>query len=163
MPKPTPKPGVQGIQPGLDEMAIQREQDRRMLELALSGLNGVQIAAEVGVDKSTVSRTLNRIWDRAEAPKAQQLRQVWDARIEAALNGIWEKVLDGDVAAVHAFCRLEERAAKLHGLDQQAVKDAGALADALLGDPDARRVRATQLRDELAEVRERREAEAAGA
>lgn len=157
MTKPKAKPGKPGFAPSVDELAQTREQDRKVLELALSGLNGVQIAAEVGIDKSTVTRALQRVWARTETPKAQELRQLWDARIEAALNGIWDKVLDGDVSAVHAFCRLEERAAKLHGLDQQTVKDAGALAEALLGDPAARRARASQLRDDLAEARARRE------
>jgi alpha-D-ribose 1-methylphosphonate 5-triphosphate synthase subunit PhnG len=149
--------------PQIDDLAIQREQDRRILELALAGNNGVTIAAQVGVDRSTVTRTLQRIWARTEQPKAEELRGKWDMRIEAGIAAIWDKFLDGDIAAVNAFVRLAERAAKMHGLDQQATKDAGALADALLGDPEARRERAQQLRDDVAEARaRRREAEAAG-
>lgn len=161
MPSPRPRPGQPGIKPTLDEVAVQREQDRKILDLALSGRNGVQIAADLFIDKSTVTRTLQRVFARTEQPRADELRALWDMRIEAALGAIWDQVLAGELAAVTAFCRLEERAAKLHGLDQQTVKDAGALAEALLGDPDARRERVLQLRDELAEARARREAEAA--
>lgn len=160
MPTVKPKKGQPGIKPSVDEMAIQREQDRRVLELALSGKNGVQIAAELHVDKSAVTKTLQRIWARTEQPLAMELRTLWSLRIEAALAAIWDKLLDGDVAAVHAFCRLQEQAAKLHGLNQQFANDAGALADALLRDPDALRQTAVELRDELAEARARREAEA---
>jgi hypothetical protein len=150
-----PKKGQAGIKPSIDELAATRARDLQILDLALAGNNGVQIAAELSIDKSTVSRALERIWARTEQPKADAARAKWDMRIEAALAAIWDKVLAGDVAAVHAFCRLEERAAKLHGFDQQGTRDMGALAEALLADPVARREHAQQLRDELAEARAR--------
>lgn len=156
-PKRKPRKGAPGIQPTIDEVAEQREFDRTVLELALAGKNGVQIAAELDVNKSTVTRTLQRVFARTEQPVAHELRVKWDLRIEAALTAIWPKLLDGDVAAVHAFCRLQERAAKLHGLDQQFANDAGALADALLRDPDALRQAAVELRDELATARAKRD------
>lgn len=162
MPTPRIKKGQPPGNVGVDELAIQREQDRRVLDLALAGKNGVQIAAEIGIDKSTVTRTLQRVWARTEQPLAHELRAKWDLRIEAALGAIWDNVINGDAKAVHAFCRLQEQAAKLHGLNQQGVVDAGALADALLADPDARRTRAQELRDDLAAARALREAEPAG-
>lgn len=163
MANPRPeRTGKNAAHPTVDQVAQQRAREAKVLDLALAGKNGVQIAAALDIDKSTVSRILERIWSRSEQPKVEQLRGKWDMRIEAGVAAIWEKYLDGDIAAVNAFVRLAERAAKMHGLDQQAVKDAGALADALLGDPDARRERLAALRDELAEARARREAEAAG-
>lgn len=151
--------GTAAAKPDADDLAVQRAQDQQILELALSGRNGPQIAAEVGVARSTVHKTLHRIWDRTEQPKATALRTKWDLRIEAAIGGLWPKVLDGDVTAVNAFVRLAERAAKMHGLDQQVSRDAGALAEALLSDPDARTQRAQQLRDDLAARRAEREQE----
>jgi alpha-D-ribose 1-methylphosphonate 5-triphosphate synthase subunit PhnG len=159
MPSPRPRKGQPGIKATIDELAVQREQDRLVLEMALSGKNGVEIAAELDIEKSTVTRTLQRVWARTEQPLAHELRAKWDMRIEAALAAIWDKLLAGDVAAVHAFCRLQEQAAKLHGLNQQFANDAGALADALLRDPEALRQRAIELRDELAEARAKRAAE----
>lgn len=150
-------------QPTLDQVAQQRAREQQILDLALSGRNGIAIAAALGIDKGTVTKALQRVWARTEQPKADELRGKWDMRIEVGVAALWDKYVAGDIAAVNAFIRLAERAAKLHGLDQQATKDAGALADALLGDPDARRERAQQIRDELADVRARREAEAAGA
>lgn len=161
MPSARPKKGQPGIKPGVDEVAATRARDLKILELALAGKNGVQIAAELDIDKSTVSRALERIWARTEQPKADAVRAKLDMRIEAALAAIWDKVLVGEVSAVHAFCRLEERAAKLHGIDQQGTRDMGALAEALLADPVARREHAQQLRDELTEARARHAAETA--
>jgi hypothetical protein len=153
--------GKSNIAPTVTDLAKQREQDAKVLDLALKGKNGVQIAAELHIDKSTVTRTLQRVWARTEQPMAHELRAKWDMRIEAALAAIWDKLLTGDVAAVHAFCRLVERATSLHGLNQQFANDAGALAEALLRDPDTLRSTALELRDELAQARARREAEEA--
>jgi alpha-D-ribose 1-methylphosphonate 5-triphosphate synthase subunit PhnG len=151
--------GKRARQPSIADLAEQREFDRKVLAMALAGHNGVEIAAELKVERSTVTRTLQRVWARTEQPLAHELRAKWDMRIEAALAAIWDKLIAGDVAAVHAFCRLQERAAKLHGLDQQFANDAGALADALLRDPDALKAQAVELRDELAAARKRRAAE----
>lgn len=145
-------------QPTLDQVAQQRDREVKVLDLALSGKNGVQIAALLDIDKSTVTRILDRVWTRNEQPRVEQLRNKWDMRIEAALTGLWDRVLDGDVAATNAFVRLADRAAKMHGLDQQVAKDAGALAEALLADPAARVERMVAIRDELAELRAKKDA-----
>lgn len=155
--------GKSNVRPTVADLAKQREQDAKILAAALSGKSGVAIAAEMKLDRSTITRTLQRIWARTEQPMATELRAKWDMRIEAGIAAIWEKYLAGDIAAVHAFCRLAEQATKLHGLNQQFANDAGALADALLSDPEQRLARAIELRDELAEARARRDDQAATA
>lgn len=155
-----PRKGLRGIQPTTDEIAATRARETRVIELALAGKNGVQIAEIEGIDKSTVSRIIDRVFARDQAPKIIELRNLWNLRIERALSAIWAKLLDGDVGAVHAFCRLEERAARLWGLDQQTARDADALAEALLADPAARRERGLALVANLEAARARAEGDA---
>jgi DNA-binding CsgD family transcriptional regulator len=157
MPSPQPREGVPGIRPTTDEIAATRARETRVVELALAGKNGVQIAQIEGIDKGTVSRIISRVFARDQAPKVAEMRNLWNLRIERALTAIWDKLLDGDVGAVHAFCRLEERAARLWGLDQQTARDADALAEALLTDPAARRERGLALVANLEAARARAE------
>ena len=149
MPSPRPRPRQQGIQPTADEIAATRARETRVVELALAGKNGPEIAAIEGIERSTVKRILDRVFAREQAPKVAELRVLWNLRIERALSAIWANLLAGDVAAVNVFCRLEERAARLWGLDQQTARDADALAEALLADPVARRERGLALVTQL--------------
>lgn len=149
MPTSRPRKGSPRIKPTTDEIAKTRARETRVVELALAGHNGLQIAQIEKIDKGTVSRIIDRVFAREQAPKVAELRTLWNLRIERALSAIWVKLLDGDVAAVHAFCRLEERAARLWGLDQQTARDADALAEALLADPVARRERGLALVTQL--------------
>lgn len=162
MPTSRPRKHQPGIKPTIDEIAATRARETRVIDLALAGNNGVQIAEIEGIDKGQVSRIIDRVFAREQAPKVTALRSLWNLRIERALNAIWVKLLDGDVAAVHAFCRLEERAARLWGLDQQTARDADAFAEALLTDPAARRERGLALVANLEAARARVEGDATG-
>lgn len=157
-----PKKGRVGIQQTVDELAATREKERQAVELALAGANLEQIAQAVGyADKSGASRAIHRSLDRHEAPAVQEMRALENARLDRLQTVLWPTAMAGDLKAIDRLLRLFERRARMNGLDQQSARDAGALADALLGDPDARRERLTALRDELAEARARREAETA--
>lgn len=160
MPTSRPGNGRPGIQPTADEIAATRARETRVVDLALAGKNGVQIAEIEGIDKSTVTRILDRVFAREQAPKVAELRILWNLRIERALTAIWANLLEGDTAAVNVFCRLEERAARLWGLDQQTARDADALAEALLADPAARRERGLALVASLEAARTRSEGDA---
>lgn len=162
MPTTRPRKGQPGIKPTIDEIAQTRARENRVVELALAGKNGIQIAAIEGIDKGTVTRILDRVFAREAAPKVAELRNLWNLRIERALTAIWPALLEGDVAAVNTFCRLEERAARLWGLDQQTARDADALAEALLADPVARRERGLALVANLEAARARAEGDATG-
>lgn len=123
--------------PTVGDIAQQRDFDARVLELAVAGGSSTQIAAELNVDRSTISRTLQRCYERRESPLVDTYRGIWTDRIEAAVAGIWQRVQDGDEKAVHALVRLAERAAKLHGLDRPSMI-VGALTDRLPADPEER-------------------------
>jgi hypothetical protein len=74
-------------------------------------------------------------------------------RIEAALAAIWDKLLAGDVAAVHAFCRLEEQARSCTASTSSSPTTPARSPTRCSRDPDALKQRAFELRDELAEAR----------
>lgn len=149
MPSPRARKHQPGFRPSVDEVAATRARETRVIDFALAGKNGVQIAEIEGIDRSQVTRILDRVFAREQAPKVAELRILWNLRIERALSAIWANLLDGDIAAVNVFCRLEERAARLWGLDQQTARDADALAEALLADPVARRERGLALVTQL--------------
>jgi hypothetical protein len=162
MANPAPRRTGKAIhQPPHDDLAATREKERRAVELAIAGMNLDQIAHEVGyADKSGAWRAIRRTLDRQEAAAVTELRALENARLDRLQTVLWPPAMRGDLKAIDRLLRLFERRAKLNGLDQQGARDAGALAEALLSDPDARRERLTLLRDQLAEAR--REAEAAG-
>lgn len=149
--------------PTVHEIAEVRERQRKAVELALTGMSLDQIAEQLEyADKSGAWRAINSTLNRQEAAAVKDMRILENARLDRLQTVLWPLALEGDLKAVDRLLRLFERRARLNGLDQQASRDAGALADALLGDADARRERLTALRDEIAEKRAQREAEAAG-
>lgn len=145
--------------PSADELAQERQRELRAVELALSGLSYSEIAVELGyADKSGSWNAVRRALDRAEQPKVAEYRNLENARLDRLQQAWWTPALEGDEKAAKIVLRIFERRARLNGLDQQAARDAGALADALLGDPQARAERLTALRDELAARRAEKEA-----
>ena len=86
--------------------------------LRLAGLTYAQIGEQLGgVSDDTARLAVKRHLDRAEVWSAAELRKVENARLDRAQAAIWTKVLNGDLAAVHAFLRLSERRSRLNGLD----------------------------------------------
>jgi len=158
VPSSRPRKGSPGIKPSIDEIAATRLRDLEILRLATNErLNGIQIADRLGIDKSAVSRALQRIWARNESPLVEQQRAIQNANIAAMVAAYLPKALDGDTKAAIVVLRYLEREARLNGLDQQAASDAAGFA-ALLADPEATKARIMQMRDEIAEARARREA-----
>lgn len=162
--KRLPRKGQPGIPPPKpDELAELRIRQARAVELALSGMDYQQIADELEyADKSGAWRAVRAALDRNEQPKVKEYRDLENARLDRLQLRLWPIALgeDDDLAlrATDRLLRLFERRAKLNGLDQQAARDAGAFAEALLGDPKAREQRLTALRDELAAKRAEKEA-----
>lgn len=111
-------------------MSFTREQRielrRRAWELRLAGLTQQQIGAKLGVSQSIVSRMLARA--RQDATEAAQsiaatatTEQV--ARLDRMLTALWEKVRNGNERAVETVLRIEERRARLLGLDAAVRKE----------------------------------------
>lgn len=151
------------IQPPISDIAALREKQRKAVELALAGMSLDQIAQQIGyADRSGAWKAIQQALNRQEASAVKEMRDLENARLDRLQTVLWPTAMQGDLKAIDRLLRLFERRARLNGLDQQSARDAGALADALLGDPDARRERLTALRDEIADKRAQREAEAAG-
>lgn len=111
-------------------MSFTREQRieyrRRAWELRLAGLTQQQIGTKLGISQSLVSRMLARA--RADATTATHeiasnatTEQV--ARLDRMLTALWEKVRNGNERAVDTVLRIEERRAKLLGLDAATRKE----------------------------------------
>lgn len=158
-----PRKGIQGIPPPKpDELAEMRQRQTQAVELALSGVSYETIADELGyADRSGAWRAVRAALDRHEAPAVKEKRDLENARYDRIQTALWPLATADppDLKAIDRLLRLFERRAKLNGLDQQAARDAGAFAEALLGDPKARAERLTALRDELAAKRAEKEAQ----
>lgn len=111
-------------------MSFTREQRielrRRAWELRIAGLTQQQIGAKLGISQSIVSRMLARA--RADATEATQniaatatTEQI--ARLDRMLTALWEKVRNGNERAVDTALRIEERRARLLGLDAAVRKE----------------------------------------
>ena len=111
-------------------MSFTREQRielrRRAWELRIAGLTQQQIAARLQISQSLVSRMLARA--RADATEATHTvaatattEQV--ARLDRMLTALWEKVRNGNERACETVLRIEERRAKLLGLDATVRKE----------------------------------------
>ena len=111
-------------------MSFTREQRiefrRRAWELRIAGLTQQQIGAKLGLSQSIVSRMLARAREDATAAThevatiatAEQI-----ARLDRMLVALWEKVRNGNERAVDTVLRIEERRAKLLGLDAAVRKE----------------------------------------
>jgi hypothetical protein len=78
-----------------------------------------EIAAEVGVHQSNVSRMIARALRERKVENADTLRKVDAARMEGLHNLAWKYAQAGDMSAAGVLVRLLDRRAKLFGLDAQ--------------------------------------------
>ena len=107
-----------------------RRADRqaRALELRVAGRSTPEIAAELGINRTTAWRLVrDALAVRKEeiAERAEELRAIEDARYEQYIASLRPKALEGDYAAHRALLRWHERKAKLLGLDLREDADTG--------------------------------------
>lgn len=111
-------------------MSFTREQRielrRRAWELRIAGLTQHQIASKLSLSQPMVCRLLQRA--RADSTAATSeiaaiatTEQV--ARLDRMLTALWEKVRNGNERAIDTTLRIEERRAKLLGLDAASRKE----------------------------------------
>ena len=96
------------------------EYRRKAWELRLAGRNGYQIAQHLGISQSEVSRMLIRAREEANlasAKNALEERKECIGRLDRMLTAVWDKVRQGNERAIDTALRIEERRAKLNGLD----------------------------------------------
>jgi hypothetical protein len=77
-----------------------------------------EIAQAVGYTQpATAQQAYVRANNRILVDDIKALRQLGQDRLDIALQAIWSAVLEGDIPAINTLIRLEERRAKLYGLD----------------------------------------------
>lgn len=90
------------------------------VELRRKGWSFERIAKEVGVSISTAHRYITSELEKVAAETAEaaeQVRQLELERLDRALAAVFQRVDDGDDKAIATMLRLQERRAKLLGLD----------------------------------------------
>ncbi|MER7731943.1 hypothetical protein ABTX80_13775 [Streptomyces erythrochromogenes] len=107
MPKPVPA----SIQ------AKEWQQAEQAFALLLSGKSQRQVAQEMGVSLALVQRRVAKYKAETVQSRAEELREVQHARIQAGIAANWKGYLQGDKDATQSVIRLMEREARLMGLD----------------------------------------------
>ena len=104
--------------------ALVKERRRRALELRMRGQTLSDIASEVGYASASGAYKAVRAALQAEAlATVGEVRRLHTARLEQALEAIWDAVCRGELQAIDRMLRVLDREAKLLGLDQPTQPD----------------------------------------
>jgi hypothetical protein len=129
---PPPQHGG-SIRPGSRRRIETALRDAQALELRLAGYDYETIRSHlqfksVSSAYDAVQRCLKRNTEKA----VEEYRLEQDARLDAMLKGLWSRARAGAEGVVDRVIRIEERRARLHGLDRQVHKVEHSAADDLL-------------------------------
>ena len=127
-------PGESKTSPRRIEAAIRAA---KALDLRCQGWTYCEIAKELGYSSRVQAhKAVCRTLDKMQREPAERLRQIEDARLDKKHKVLASKVKDGNIAAVGMDLKVQERRARLHGLDApvQAAIDVDAPWVALLRD-----------------------------
>jgi len=93
--------------------------ETEVVKLRRGGLTWDVIADRVGYKYPSSAQTAyQRAAARIVADDVEAIRKLESERLDLAQSAIWGGVLAGNVPAIHALIRIQERRAKLLGLDQ---------------------------------------------
>lgn len=99
-----------------DYNAAIREQ--QVLQLRTQGMEFDAIARQVGyTDRGAAYKAYKRALARIPKPQAEEEIQNQLMRLNAAIKALWTKIQAGDTWAIEKMVALEDRRAKLLGLD----------------------------------------------
>lgn len=134
------------------------KRDQLILQRINEGRTYRQIAVEVGIQESGISKAVKRALRAIVAPEADTLRKTHMSRLELMWENIMPAILEGDVNAIRTGVLLLKRQAVMFGIDapvQMSVKRVTEeYADKFGLDEDERVMLFTALRDELSRARE---------
>ena len=98
--------------------AAERQRAIQALALRCQGLEYADISARLGWRTEGAARhAVDRLLSKREAEAAGRLRQIEGKRLDRLQAGIWDKAVAGNVGAVLAVLKIQERRSKLFGLD----------------------------------------------
>ena len=110
MPKPRSK-----ISP---EFVNQAEKQRAALDLVKQGYNLPQIAQKLGyAGKQGAGELIKAALKQLVVVPAEEVRQIQLARLDHWLTKLEKKIDKGDIKAIQTALKIEERRARLQGLD----------------------------------------------
>jgi hypothetical protein len=97
----------------------QLEKENEVVKLRRGGLTWDLIAERTGyASASSALAAYHRAAKRIVQEDIEQIRKIESERLDIAQSAIWGSVLSGNIPAVTALIRIQERRAKLLGLDQ---------------------------------------------
>jgi len=100
------------------------ENQMKALELAKAGVSYRLIAETVGYKSSQAAwAAVKSALKKVITPAAEEVRLMEIERLDAALMAVWPSVTKGQYGAIDRFLRIQERRAKLLGLDAPARQD----------------------------------------
>jgi len=94
------------------------EKELKIIELRRAGVTWEKISAEIGFkNASGAYKMYQRAAARMIRPNLEELRDVELDRLDRMQLGIWPKAKDGDMRAIDTVLRIQDRRARLLGLD----------------------------------------------
>lgn len=116
---------------------------RQAIRMKVEGKTLAEIRLATGASSATVGRWMREeiarvAEDRKDLVKSMQWLQ--GQRLDAMLAALWPRIQKGDVAAVERAVKIEERRAKLFGLDEPERVMVGSLDPGELAEEEARAI-----------------------
>jgi hypothetical protein len=106
----------------------------KAMELRKKGMSYEAIKDELGYkDRGSVQQAVERMLHQMAAEPTRAVRQLTIARYDSIIVAIWQRVIDGDLAAIDRLLKVEEARARVIGFNapvdiniHQMVKDVSA-------------------------------------
>lgn len=106
---------------------VNQERDARAWALRMSGATYTEVGQALGVSKQRAEQICKRM-HRVHAPTSEQVeahRELDLMRLDRILRAVWPDALKGNQGAVDRVLRIQERRAKLLGLDAPSKSEVG--------------------------------------
>ncbi|AXK88605.1 Homeodomain-like domain-containing protein [Nocardia farcinica] len=103
-----------------EQRAGTQERRNRALELRLSGISQADIAEQMGVSRTTVSKWISHAIRDITRENAEEYIEIQQQRFDAMLAGIWNDATHGDTWKIDRALAIEDQRAKLLGLYKHA-------------------------------------------